>query len=104
MQVNHQLTHDGTRGFPVRPTCRLSLILACVTPFGLAQTPPADSLRPFLSGNCYACHNSQAKTAGLDLETYASRMSILEDRATWESVLQMLKSGQMPPEEHAASQ
>ena len=53
---------------------RLSLILFCAMPFGISQTPsgsvPADlanSLRPFFSGSCYTCHNSQAKMAGLDL-------------------------------------
>jgi hypothetical protein len=71
------------------------LILFCITCAGLAQTPR--DLRPFLAANCYSCHNSRAKTAGLDLESYASRKSILEDRPTWESVLTMLKSGQMPP-------
>ena len=50
----------------------LSLLLFCATPFGISQTPPsgsvpvdlANSLRPFFSGSCYTCHNSQAKMAG----------------------------------------
>ena len=64
-----------------RKMLRLSLILFCATPFGISQTPPsgsvpvdlANSLRPFFSGNCYTCHNSQAKMAGLDLAAMASR-------------------------------
>ena len=77
------------------------LFFICVTPFGLAQTSPplevANALRPFLSENCLSCHGSQTKTAGLDLETLAGRQSIPEDRTTWQSVLRMLQSGQMPP-------
>jgi hypothetical protein len=37
------------------------------------------------------------KTAGIDLEAYAGQASVLDDRATGEDVLKMLKSGQMPP-------
>jgi mono/diheme cytochrome c family protein len=83
----------------------LSLILVGITPFGLAQTPrpgsdPLDAaniVRPFFSGNCYTCHGSKTKMAGMDLEAYASQTSILEDRATGQSVLRMLRSGLMPP-------
>jgi mono/diheme cytochrome c family protein len=90
----------------VKSTCWLGLILVCATTFSLAQTSrpgsvPADaanSLQPFISSNCYTCHSSQTKTAGLDLESAASRSSsILQDRTTWENVLAKLKSGQMPP-------
>ena len=67
-----------------RKMLRLSLILFCVTPFGISQTPPsasvpvdlANSLQPFFSGSCYACHNSQARMAGLDVATMASRAPI----------------------------
>ena len=84
---------------------RLSLILFCATPFGISQTSPSgsvpvdlvNSLRPFFSGSCYTCHNSQAKMAGLDLAAVASRTPIPDDRITWEKVLTKLKSGQMPP-------
>ena len=89
----------------VRTTRWLSLILVGIAPAGLTQTPrpspdpvdAANTLRTFLSSNCYTCHGSKTKMAGMDLEAYASRASILEDRATGESVLRMLKSGLMPP-------
>jgi len=75
-----------------------SLILVCVAPFCIAQSsPPGATFGPFLAENCYTCHSSKAKTAGLDLEAFAGRASILEDRATGESVLRMLKTGKMPP-------
>jgi hypothetical protein len=75
-----------------------SLILVCVAPFCIAQSsPPGATFGPFLAENCYTCHSSKAKTAGLDLEAFAGLASILEDRATGESVLRMLKTGKMPP-------
>jgi len=44
-----------------------------------AQTPSSSvdvskAVQPFFQRNCYTCHNSQTKTAGLDLETYAGRV------------------------------
>src|ERR1700688_1356944 len=85
--------------------CTGVLFLVCVMPFGLAHTSHpgsvpqdgANTLLPFLSVNCYTCHNSRTEAAGMDLEAYAGGASILEDRATAESVLRMLQSGQMPP-------
>ena len=98
---------EAIRG--TRKMLRLSLVLFCATPFGISQTPPpgsvsvdlANSLRMFFSGNCYTCHSSQAKMAGLDLSAMASRTPIPDDRITWEKVLTKLKSGQMPPPSRA---
>lgn len=78
-----------------------SLILVCAATPGISQTPGsadlAGTLRPFVSANCFACHNSQSKMAGLDLEVAVGRKPLLEDRGTWDNVLAKLKSGQMPP-------
>jgi len=84
---------------------RLCLIVVCAMPFGISQTRPASSapadlantVRPFVSSNCFACHNSKAKMSGLDLEAAAGNASLLNDRTTWENVLAKLKAGQMPP-------
>ena len=37
------------------------------TSFVAVPVDLANSLRPFFSANCYTCHSSQAKMAGLDL-------------------------------------
>lgn len=52
---------------------------------------------PFLSTNCYACHSSQLKSGDLNLEKYQTAASVLQDRGTWETVLEKLRTGEMPP-------
>lgn len=52
---------------------------------------------PYLSSNCYMCHNAQAKSGGLDLEAFKTTDAILKDRAVWEHVLQKVRTGEMPP-------
>jgi mono/diheme cytochrome c family protein len=84
----------------------LSPILVCVVSIGSAQAPaPApvstdsgpSSLQPFFSTNCFACHNSQAKVGGMDLQTYSTTKSFLDDRTTGEKILKKLQAGEMPP-------
>ncbi|HVW86854.1 MAG TPA: DUF1587 domain-containing protein, partial [Bryobacteraceae bacterium] len=59
-----------------------------------AQTPPPEyrkTVLPFLTKNCFGCHNDKARTANLSLETYRA------DPAVWEKVLDRISSGRMPP-------
>jgi mono/diheme cytochrome c family protein len=57
----------------------------------------ARSVQPFLAQNCYACHNAQIKTGGLNLEAYKTAASITQDREKWERILEKLRTGEMPP-------
>jgi hypothetical protein len=54
-------------------------------------------LKPFLVKNCYACHSAALKTADVNLERYQKESDILADPATWDKVVEMLKTNQMPP-------
>src|SRR5215831_17055336 len=56
------------------------------------------TVQPFFAENCYACHNSDLKTAKLDLESYKTADSILRDRDVLARILRKLSAGQMPPE------
>lgn len=55
------------------------------------------SILPFLSTNCYMCHNSKLNSGELNLEAHKTADSIVKDRVTWEHVLQKVQSGEMPP-------
>jgi hypothetical protein len=71
-------------------------------PAPLAQRPEkADvfekSIQPFFSETCYMCHNSKLQSGGLNLELFKTDESILENRETWELVLQKMQTGEMPP-------
>jgi hypothetical protein len=52
---------------------------------------------PFLSENCYGCHNEKKAAGGLNLEQYREASAILAQRETWESVLARVEAGEMPP-------
>ncbi|MEY4168118.1 MAG: hypothetical protein RIR52_1942, partial [Acidobacteriota bacterium] len=59
--------------------------------------PFRDELMPFLSENCYGCHNEKKAAGGLNLEQYREASAILAQRETWESVLARVEAGEMPP-------
>ncbi len=61
-----------------------------------AQAAAAASSRSFIDTHCAACHNDRARTAGLSLDGLDP--ADIGDRAElWETVLQKLRTGQMPP-------
>src|SRR5262249_28882958 len=55
------------------------------------------TVQPFFAENCYACHNSDLKTAKLDLESYKTSDSIIKDQEILSRILRKLSAGQMPP-------
>ncbi len=78
------------------------LFLNLALPSNLAQRDQKNlefgqSVQPFLSANCYGCHNPQLKSGGLDLESYKSAVSLTAERETWERILLKLRTGEMPP-------
>ena len=72
-------------------------------PAGKQERPPVvadpfrDRMVPFLSNNCYGCHNEKKAAGGLNLEQYREASAILAQRETWESVLARVEAGEMPP-------
>ncbi len=58
----------------------------------------ADVPREFISKHCTDCHNANAKTAGLDLQSL-SQQPLEKHAAVWEKVVRRLKTRQMPPRE-----
>ena len=79
-----------------------AMYLVASLSIGRAQKPESadtfeKTVQPFVSKNCYMCHNPQTKSGGLDLESYKTAASIVKDRSTWEHVIQKVLSGEMPP-------
>ncbi len=80
----------------------LLLWVALEPPARRAQQAPGaasfeSSVLPFLAANCYACHNAQLSSGGLNLEAYTTAASIARDREKWERLRQKLQAGEMPP-------
>jgi hypothetical protein len=55
------------------------------------------TVQPFLSKNCFMCHNQKLHSGELDLKTHAQPEQLLKDREIWENVVAKIKSGEMPP-------
>ena len=67
-----------------------------------ARIPPPTFTKdvvPFLTRHCYACHGNGKKRGKFSLEKYQDEEALQKDRQVWENVLQMVRSGEMPPKE-----
>jgi mono/diheme cytochrome c family protein len=69
-----------------------------------AQTGDADlerrftqTVRPFLTAYCAACHSGGAAAAGLDLKSYSTTASVIADFTRWNLAVGRLAAGEMPP-------
>ncbi len=80
-------------------------------PFASAQEPAAaisqeasplakrftDECLTFVRKHCFECHGEQDVQADLSLFADNSAASVVKRRAVWESVVEMVSTGQMPP-------
>lgn len=78
-------------------------LLTLFTPLGLVGSGTnnndaySKSVQPFLSKNCYACHNTQLKTADLDLSRFRNSAAVPDNTDVWEKVMTRIQNGTMPP-------
>ncbi len=77
-----------------------------VTPTSLessANKPPLptfdQAVKPLVGKYCAKCHGLDEKNAGIDFPKYTAETKVVDDRKTWTKVLDMLRSGEMPPED-----
>ncbi len=59
----------------------------------------ADEGRAFVSKHCLECHGEKEAKADLSLFADKDASSVTKRRAVWESVIEMVSTGQMPPPE-----
>lgn len=93
-------------GFVAGVVAVASILLGVDPSFG--QTPEKFSqladqyqqqIHPLLKTYCIDCHSTADKQGELDLEQFASLADVRRDPAKWQSVRQMLTTGEMPPED-----
>lgn len=63
-----------------------------------AQQVFRTDLQPFLSKYCADCHGGDEPEADLKLDALGETVSINDDRERWESIFEMVRMGEMPPE------
>jgi hypothetical protein len=67
---------------------------------GPKKDSPFDKvIAPFVAKHCITCHDPKKKKGNLVLSIYMDEKALLKDRKVWTSVLQMLGSGEMPPQD-----
>src|SRR5579884_235430 len=98
---------DHRSFWPVRVVCifaGLSLFAPVVCGQESDKKAPADSktdyatsVHPLLTKYCLSCHSAKIKKGSLDLERFASLQQVRKDLKTWQQVIEMLESGEMPP-------
>jgi hypothetical protein len=55
-------------------------------------------VRPFVVSYCAGCHSGPAPAAGLDLQSYTTMESVVNDFARWSLALRKLTAKEMPPQ------
>jgi hypothetical protein len=59
----------------------------------------AEKIRPVVAHYCLGCHSQKEEKGELDLERFASIDDSRRDLMAWQSVVEMLEAGEMPPKE-----
>jgi hypothetical protein len=84
---------------PLNP--RKIAIAILITGFLRAGNAPAanfdSAVKPVLSGTCALCHNDRLSSGGLNINAFLTPNSITQYRDGWETILQKLRAGEMPP-------
>jgi hypothetical protein len=70
-----------------------------VTAASAGAAPFAEVGVPFLEKHCVACHGKEKQKAGLTLHSFRDDLSVLRAKKTWKEILNMVESGEMPPED-----
>ena len=75
----------------------VALLLAAWAPAG-AEGEFSRDIRPLIQRYCLSCHSTSQKIGELDLERFSDSAAAGRDLQVWTRVIDMVESGQMPPE------
>jgi hypothetical protein len=64
---------------------------------GLLADDYSDKVLPILNDSCLNCHSTKKQKGDVDLEQFATVADIRRSPKVWESVLEQVASGEMPP-------
>ena len=56
-------------------------------------------VRPFVTEHCIECHGYKKQKNGLNLESFETSASLIDDHERWAEVVKKLRGREMPPEE-----
>ena len=78
------------------------LLLGCLAVSSIAAAPDLErtftqTVKPFLTSYCVACHSGSSPAAQLDLRQYSTLSAVVQDFPRWNLVLEKLSAHEMPP-------
>jgi hypothetical protein len=76
-----------------------SCLLALLVPVRAAAPDFEKEVKPLLQNYCYKCHGGTKKKGDVVLDTFTSATAAAKSPKVWESVLENLQSGAMPPDD-----
>src|SRR4051794_28944699 len=98
--------NDCTRRLGALALGAILLVLALRGAGVEGQAPPADPkneyaavVQPLVKKYCLGCHSTEAKKGGLDLERFATVEHVRLDLKPWQTLIDLLEAGEMPPKE-----
>jgi len=85
----------------------LALLVLSLPGAGSAdKTPPVDPkndytavVQPLVKKYCLNCHSTKVKKGSLDLERFAALEQVRKDLKPWQTLIEMLEAGEMPPKD-----
>jgi len=89
------------------PRRTTKLLIACTIPFAASRAaePPNPALergftqnvRPFLNDYCVGCHSGKTPAAQLDLKSFTTVSSVVQDFGHWTLLMERIERQEMPP-------
>jgi hypothetical protein len=78
------------------------VVAIALVPCGMARAGVDTSgfdknVKPILKNTCSGCHNAAVMSGGVNLVPYLDASTVIEDRPSWDKILEKIESGEMPP-------
>ena len=74
-----------------------TLFVTAISTSMLLAEAPLEKARPFLKQHCYACHGSKIQENELRFDKLSTDLSSDEVLEVWQSIVDQLNLGSMPP-------
>ena len=93
------MTPQASKSKHPRLTLHLALCLVSLIPLSAETIGFDPTIKPFLEQHCVECHGEKKSKGKITLHTLGADMSSEEHEETWLDVLDVLESGDMPPDD-----
>src|SRR5437867_9980655 len=84
--------------FSLQPLA-FSLCLAAALSLTCAAADYDKEIRPLLNEFCLGCHSTEKHKGDLDVERFSSLSEVMKHPKVWQSVVEQISLGEMPPKE-----